>query len=138
MRNPALEAVLLRRDGAKREVPLGGWAAPEDLQRVLRASIQAAWPDRELMWPAFLKGGAVLRIRDADVNNWLLRALCNALTHGVTVGGTRCRRSPSHHASDDAGDGRAKPARPMSARGWGGDSAAGRPPQRGRAPRPAA
>ena len=28
-----------------------------------------------------LEGGAVLRITDADVNNWLPRALRNALTH---------------------------------------------------------
>ena len=37
--------------------------------------IRAAWPDREPTWPAFLEGGAVLRITDADANNWLPRAL---------------------------------------------------------------
>ena len=33
------------------------------------------------MWPAFLEGGAMLRITDAHVNNWLPRALRNTLTH---------------------------------------------------------
>ena len=61
--------------------PWGGWAAPEDHQRVLRAVIWAALPDREPRWPAFLEGSEVLRITDADANNWLPRALRNALTH---------------------------------------------------------
>ena len=30
MRNRAFDAVLLRRDQGNREVPPGGWAAPED------------------------------------------------------------------------------------------------------------
>ena len=50
-------------------------------ERVLQAVIRVAWPDREPTWPAFLEGGAVLRIKDADANNWLPRALRNALTH---------------------------------------------------------
>ena len=61
--------------------PQGGWAAPEDHERVLRSVIRAAWPDREPTWPAFLEGGAVLRITDADANNWLPRALRSALAH---------------------------------------------------------
>ena len=61
--------------------PQGGWAAPEDHERVLRSVIWAAWPDREPTWPAFLEGGAVLRITDADANNWLPRALRSALAH---------------------------------------------------------
>ena len=69
------DAMLLRRDGGNREVPPGGWAAPEDHERVLRSVIRAAWPDRGPTWPAFLEGGAVLRITDADANNWLPRAL---------------------------------------------------------------
>ena len=36
---------------------------------------------RELTWPAFLEGGAVLRITDADANIWLPRALRSALAH---------------------------------------------------------
>ena len=64
---------------------MGGWAAPEDHERVLRSVIGAAWPDREPTWPAFLKGGAVLRITDADANNWLPWALRSALAH--TSGG---------------------------------------------------
>ena len=55
------------------------WAAPEDHERVLRSVIRAAWPDREPTWPAFLEGGAVLRITDADDNNWLPRALRSPL-----------------------------------------------------------
>ena len=80
-RNRPFDAVLLRRDGGNREAPLGGWAAPEDHERVLRSVIRAAWPDREPTWPAFLEGGAVLRITDADANNWLPRALRSALAH---------------------------------------------------------
>ena len=81
MRNGPLDGVLLRRDGGNREVPPGGCVAGEDHERVLRAVIQAAWPNREPTWPAFLGGGPVLCITDADANNWLPRALRNALTH---------------------------------------------------------
>ena len=80
-RNRPFDAVLLQRDGGNREVPPGGWAAPENHERVLRSVIRAAWPDREPTWPAFLEGGAVLRITDADANNWLPRALRSALAH---------------------------------------------------------
>ena len=80
MRNRPFDAMLLRRDGGNREVPPGGWAAPEDHERFLRSVIRAAWPDRGPTWPAFLEGGAVLRITDADTNNWLPRALHSALT----------------------------------------------------------
>ena len=79
MRNLPFDAVLLRRDGGNREVPPGGWAAREDRERVPRSVIWAAWPDREPTWPAFLEGGAVLRITDADANNWPPRALRSAL-----------------------------------------------------------
>ena len=81
MRNGPFHAVLLRRDGGNRKVPPVGRAAPEDHGRVFQAVIQAAWPDREPTWLAFLEGWAVLRITDADANNWLTRALRNALTH---------------------------------------------------------
>ena len=100
LRNRPSDAVLLRRDGGNREVAPGGWAAPEDHERVLRSVIWAAWPDREPTWTAFLEGGAVLRITDADANNWLPRALRSALPHW------RYRRhSPSPHTSGGAGDG---------------------------------
>ena len=89
MINRPFDAVLLRRDGGNREVPPGGRAAPEDHERVLRTVIWAAWPDREPTRPAFLEGGAVLRITDADANNWLPRALRNALTRR-----RYCRRNP--------------------------------------------
>ena len=81
LRNRPFDAVLLRRDGGNREVLPGGWAAPEDHERVLRSVIRAAWPDRGPTWPAFLEGGAVLRITDADANNWAPRALRSALAH---------------------------------------------------------
>ena len=80
-RDRPFDAVLPRRDGGKQEVPPGGWAAPEDHERVLRSVIRAAWPDREPTWPDFLEGGAVLRITDADANNWLPRALRSSLAH---------------------------------------------------------
>ena len=57
LRNRLFDAVLLRRDGGNREVPSGGWVAQEDHERVLRAVIQAGWPDREPKWPAFVEGG---------------------------------------------------------------------------------
>ena len=69
LRNLPFDAVLLWRDGGSRKVPPGGWAAPEDHERVLRSVIRAAWPDREPTWTSFLEGGAVLRITDADANN---------------------------------------------------------------------
>ena len=81
LRNWPFHAVLLRRDGGNREVPPGVWAAPEDHERVLRSVIWAAWPDRGPTWPAFVEGGALLRITDADANNWLPRALRSALAH---------------------------------------------------------
>ena len=81
LRNRPFDAVLLRRDGGNREVPPGGWAAPEDHERVLRSVIRAVWTDREPTWPAFLEGGAVLRITNADANYWLPRALRSALAH---------------------------------------------------------
>ena len=61
LRNRPFDAVLLRRDGGNQEAPPGGWAAPEDHERVLRSVIRAAWPDRGPTWPAFLEGGAMLR-----------------------------------------------------------------------------
>ena len=81
LRNRPFDAVLLRRDRGNREVPPGGRAAAEDQERVLRSVIRAAWPDRGPTWRAFLEGGAVLRITDADANNWLPRALRSALAH---------------------------------------------------------
>ena len=57
MRNPLSHAVFLRRDGWNQEVPLGGWVAQKDHERVLRAVVRAGWPDREPTWPAFLEGG---------------------------------------------------------------------------------
>ena len=69
MRNRPFNALLLRRDGGNREVPPGRWMAQEDHERVLWAVIRARWPDREPTWLAFLEGGAVLRITDAEANN---------------------------------------------------------------------
>ena len=106
LRNRPFDAVLLWRDGGNREVPPGGWAAPEDHERVLRSVIRAAWPNREPTRPAFLEGGAVLRITESDANNWLPRALRSALAHWHYRRATRRRHSPSPHTSSGAGDGR--------------------------------
>ena len=81
LRNRPFNAVLLQRDGGKREVPLGGLVAREDFERVLRAVVCAGRLNRGPTWPAFLEGGVVLRVTDADDNNWLPRALRTALTH---------------------------------------------------------
>ena len=80
LRNQLLDTVLLRRDGGNQEVPPRGWVAREFQERVLWAVNWARWPDREPTWTAFLKEGAVLRVMDAEANNWLPRALCTALT----------------------------------------------------------
>ena len=87
--------------------------------------IRAAWPDREPTWPAFLEGGAVLRITNADANNWLPRALRSAVPFSATAGATRRRHSPSPHTSGGAGyslDGRREKV------GWGAGPPDPRPP----------
>ena len=81
MKNRPFNAVLFRREAGNRGVPPGGLATPEDHERVLRAVIRAGWPDREPTWPAFLEWAAVLRVTEAEANNWLPRALNTALTH---------------------------------------------------------
>ena len=78
---PALRCLASPDGGREPGVPPGGWQTPEDNKRVLRSVIRAVWPDRELKWPAFLWGWAVLRITDPYANNRLPRALRNALTH---------------------------------------------------------
>ena len=55
--------------------------AQEDHEGVFWAVIRAGWPDREPTLPAFLEGAAVLRVTDAEANNWLPPALRTALTH---------------------------------------------------------
>ena len=53
LRNRPFKALLLRRDGGKREVPPGGWVAREDQEGVFRDVIRAEWPDRGLNdWPS--------------------------------------------------------------------------------------
>ena len=52
--------------------------ARQDKERVLWAVIRAGWRDRGPGWPAFLRGGAVPRFRDAEANVWLPRALRTA------------------------------------------------------------
>ena len=79
--NRPFDAVLLQRDRGNQEVPQGGSVAQEDHERVLRAVIRASWSDREPTWPAFLETGAVLRVTDAEANNWLPWALRTAPTH---------------------------------------------------------
>ena len=115
LRNQPFDAVLLWRDGGNREVPPGGWAAPEDHERVLRSVIRAAWPDREPTWPVFPEGGAVLRITDADANNWLPRALRSALAHW------RYRRRNPPTPQPQPQQGAAQVTAPTAnARKWGG------------------
>ena len=80
-----------RRAGATRTTEQEGGRAPHDppvttahsevTEGGFRSVIRAAWPDGEPAWPAFPEGGAVLRITDADANNWLPRALRSALAH---------------------------------------------------------
>ena len=53
--------------------------AREEHERLLRAIINAGWPEREPGWPAFLEGGVMLRVMDADANWWMPRALRTAL-----------------------------------------------------------
>ena len=67
--------------------------------------IRAAWPDRGPTWLAFLEGGAVVRITDADANNWLPRALCNAVTHCCYRRRNPPPPQPQPHTSCGAGDG---------------------------------
>ena len=106
LRNRPFDAVLLRRDGGNQEVPPGGWAAPEDHERVLRSVIRAAWPDMGLTWPAFLEGGAVLRITGTRTPTTGSPGPCAASSPtGATASATRCRHSPSPHMSGGAGDG---------------------------------
>ena len=140
MRNRPFDAVLLRRDGGNREVPPGGWAAPEDHERVLWAviwlnSLAQQGPDMD----GFPGGGGLCSASRMRMPTTGSPGPCATPSPtGATAGGTRHRRSPSPGVSDDAGDGHAPPAQAMSARGWGGNSAAGRPPPRqGRAPAPA-
>ena len=59
----------------------GGVGSPEGPREGPQVSDRAAWPDRGPTWPAFLEGGAVLRITDSDANNWLPRALRSTLAH---------------------------------------------------------
>ena len=56
-----------------------GSVAREDRKTVLRTLIRAEPRDRGPTWPAFLDGGAVLRVTEAEANNWLPRALRTAL-----------------------------------------------------------
>ena len=79
--NRPFHAVLFGRDLGNQEVPLGGLAAQEDHEEVVRAVIRAGWPDREPTWLTFLEGGAVLRVTDAEGHNWPPRALRTAPTH---------------------------------------------------------
>ena len=106
--------------------PPGGWAIQEDNQRVLREVIQAGWPDREPTWPAFLTQGAVLRITDAEANNWLPWAMRTALTRWHS----RARRRPrpaagTRESSMEGAAGKQTAAEPP---GGGGGALAAPPP----------
>ena len=105
MRNRPFHAVLLGREGGNQQVPPGGWAAREDHESLLRMVIRAGWPDREQTWPAFLEGGMVLRITDADANNCSPRLCATPSPTGATADGTRHRGSPSPHTVQAMGAG---------------------------------
>ena len=74
--------------------------------------IRAAWPDRGPTWPVFQEGGAVLRIADADTNNWLPRALRSALAQPQPAAATA--PAPTQAAAQVA-------AQTADAREWGGE-----------------
>ena len=59
----------------------GGVGSPREPREGPQVSDLGSVADRGPTWPAFLEGGAVLRITDADANNWLPRALRSALAH---------------------------------------------------------
>ena len=104
-RNRPFDAVLLRRDGGNREVPPGGWAAPEDHERVLRSVIRAAWSTGSRRGRPSWKGGrcSASRMRTPTTGS---PGLCAAPSPtGATAGTTRRRRSPSPHTSGGAGEG---------------------------------
>ena len=122
MRNRPFDGVLLQRDGGNQEVPRGGWAVPEDHERVLRAVIRAAWPDREQTWP-FWRGGRCSASRMQRPTTGSPGPCATPPPTGATADGTRHRHSPSPHTSGDAGDG------PDGGRGRvGGGQCRGAPP----------
>ena len=100
-RNRPFDAVLLRRDEGNREAPPGGWAAPEDHERVLRSVIRAAWPDREPTWPG--ERCSASRMRTPTTGSPGLSVAPSPT--GATAGTTRRRRSPSPHTSGGASEG---------------------------------
>ena len=69
--NGPFDAVPIPRDRGNQEVPPGGWVAQENHKEILLAVIRAGWSDREPTWPAFLEGGPVLPVTDAEANNWV-------------------------------------------------------------------
>ena len=59
----------------------GGLGSPRGPRKGPQVSYLGGVANREPTWPAFLEGGAVLRVTEADANNWLPRALRSALAH---------------------------------------------------------
>ena len=116
----------------------GGRATQEDHERVLWTVIGAGWPNREPTWPAFLGVGAVLRIMNAEANNWLPRALRTALTHWRYRRRNAPPPQPRPHTSGGADDGRARRrwSQAMGTRQRGRTDNAGHPPGRTRPPNP--
>ena len=129
MINQPFDAVLLQRDGGNQEVPPRGMGGPRgpregppcgDLGSVAQQGADAAG------FPGG-RGGAPHH-----------GCGCQQLAPlGLAQRPHRLALPPAEPATAAApGDGCAPPAEAMSARWWGGDSAAGRPPQQGRAPDP--
>ena len=130
MRNRPFDAVLLRWDGGNQEVPLGGWAAPEDHQSVLRAvgSGRRGLTESRRSRPSW-RGGqcSASRMRTPTTGS---PGLCTTPSPtGATAGGTRHCHSPNRHTSGDAGEG------PDGGRGTvGGGQCRGAPPAAGPGP----
>ena len=81
-RNRPFNVVLLEWDEGNEEVTPAGWVAQKQHERVLCTVIQAGTSGPGAgQWPAFLEGDSVLRVRGAEANVWLLRALRAALIH---------------------------------------------------------
>ena len=114
MRNRVFDAVLL-------------WTDRRGHGGALWAVGRAVWPDREPKWPAFPRGGRCSASRMRMPTTGSPGPCATPSQTGASASATRLCRSPSPHASNDADDDRAPPARAMSAGGWGGDSAAEHP-----------
>ena len=105
LRNGPFDAVLLRRDRGNREVPPGGWAAPEDHERVLRSVIRWRGPTGSRRGRPSWKGERYSASRMWTPTNGSPGPCAAPSPTGATAGATRRRHNPSPHTSGGAGDG---------------------------------